>query len=175
MVFNTEADVRRILKIDSGNEFLTSAEIASFLTDANNDLFSSIKKQYERERFVAGFDRLGNVQVEYGFSLSPVVSIYKVYVNNVEMTVTTHYALDTSKNTVTFTENTLNAGDNIEVIYLPKIYYLAELYICAHNIMLTTNLVNADGVSNPIIVNLKEKKDSYLRLIRGRAIISSWS
>ncbi len=174
MAFNTEADVRRILKIDSGNEYLTSAEITSFLTDANNDLFSSIKKQYERERYVVNLDRLGNVQTEYGFSLSPVVSIYKVYVNNVEKTVTTDYTFDNAKHTITFLDNVLNSGDSIEILYLPKIYHLAELYLCAYNIMVTTNLVTENGTSNPIIMNLKEKKDTYMKLIKNRAMITAW-
>ena len=174
MAYNTIADVRRILHIDSSNEILTDTEIQTYLDEANSELFTEIKKKTEFDEFKAVNDKNGNPIKNYLMSLTPVVSIEKVIVNNSVIN-SSEYSFDNETGELVFSSyDNLNAGDIIRVFYIPVIYKFAELYLTAYNINVATQILNRGGNLSPIAENVEKKKNQYLDVINSRLMITTW-
>jgi len=173
--FNLPADVRRVLRLDSGNNYLTDAEIQSYLDEAQNWLYTEIKRKYERDFFTVVTNSVGNTQVIYALSLAPINSVLKVLVNDVEKTVTTDYTVDTDLGEIIFVEGVVTVGDKVKVYSVPTAYELAELYIAARNISIGTNLINLDGQNNPVVQNFDTLINNYMNVITSRVMVATWA
>lgn len=170
--YNTPADVRRVLNLDAGNLSLTDAEIQTYLDEAQQDLFITIKRELEYQKFVVDTDNKGKIKNYFYFSLTPVVSIHKVLVNN-SIINSTDYSLDVDTNVLTIS-STLEVGDVVEVFYLPLVYHLAELNLAAYNILMRTQLVETGGQENPVLLEFEKKKDKFFNIIKSRLVASNW-
>lgn len=175
MAFNTTADIRRLLNIESGNDLLTDTEITAFLDEANLELYRIIKRKYERDCLIVRTTNTGATKVTYSTSLKPLDSVFRVLVNDVLQTVTTDYTVDLDLGEITFTENTVAPGDSVVILSVPTVYKTAELYIATSNILISTSALGVNALDNPVLAQFEKKRDSILKVITGRLIMAQWS
>lgn len=168
----TANDVRRVLHLDASNEVLTDTEINEYLKEAKQDLFSEIKREKESQLIGVHNNSKGELIKTYSLTLAPVVSIHKVFVND-SLLDSSNYSLDEETNEIIFTDG-IALNDIVRVFYLPKVYELAELYICAYNINVATNILSRGGSQSPVADTIERKRDRFLEVINSRLIISSW-
>lgn len=174
MAYNTVADVRRILHIDSSNEILTDTEIQTYLDEANSELFTEIKKKREFDEFQVENNKDGSLRTNYLLSLTPIVSINKVLLNNNIIDPAEYNSDDETGEVVFSSSDSLNEGGVIRVFYIPVIYKFAELYLTAYNINIATQILNRGGNLSPIAENIEKKKNQYLDVINSRLMITTW-
>lgn len=173
MALNTVSDVRRVLNIDSGNQNLTHTEINFWLDSANTDLFNYIKRNNEVQKFRVSYNFRGDKQTFYTLNLNPIEELLAVVKNGETMAVS-DYSYDSQRNAIELDEDKIRVDDEIIVLYTPKIYKEAELYLCAYNIFVTKNLVRQGGETSSVLENIEKKKDEYMKLIKGRISIGQW-
>lgn len=173
MVLNTTNDVRQVLRLDSGNQNITDTEITYFLNNANKDLYNSIKRNNEVEKFRVGFNFRGEKRNTFTLGLNPLSNLLGVLINNETLNVA-NYSYDTTLNAVTINEEFITEGDEVTILYTPEIYKLAELYICAYNILVSTNLTRQGGETSSVLANIETKMKEYLKTIRHKVSIKQW-
>ena len=146
MALNTIATIRRHLRLETGNDQFTDAEITSFLDDANSMLFEEIRRKYEVFRQRVGYNQYdGAVRRIFSIPQKPVDSILKVLKNNEEIT-SGNYTHDTDLDQITIDSSVdLEGFDQLEIYFVPKIYTTAERYICLYIMGIAENLVTAEG------------------------------
>jgi len=171
--YNTPAEIRKILHIDSSNQVLTDIEIQVYLDEANAELSTQIKKKYQNDLFKGKYKSDGvTIDPNFKFSLNPVSTIYKVLINDT-LLLNTDYSLDLELNILTISK-AFEFNDKISIYYTPKVYHFAEAYLCCHNILISTSLNGTGGEQTIILENIINKKNRFLSLISSNLIVGSY-
>jgi len=166
MAYNTVDDIKRYLNLESADQTISDADITLFLADANDEVFSQIKRKEEVDYFRVGYTTQGVIQDLFNLAV-PVETMNKVSQNGTELAVTTEYTLDsTNKNEVTILA-THNVGDTIKVQYIPIPYKKAELYECLMMLRARMNPFSEEG-NDPIYLEYKGKRDIYYKILKGK-------
>ena len=170
--FNTPSDLRRVLKLDAGNEYYTDTELQEFLDKANESLYNEIKRKFEYQKCRVKTDEKGNTLNRFQFVLGPVSAVQEVRREDTVIA-SGNYTLNADLNLLEFNANVLEVGDVVEIWYLPLVYTEAELYIAAYHILSTTNVAKPSRTSTNI-EDIKLLKDDYLHTINSRMMVTGW-
>lgn len=174
--FNTVATMRRILRIPSGDDSYTDTEIQEYLDEAQSDLFSEIKRENEIDRHLVDYNNFGAIRTRYAFMMGGIAAttdILKIYSNNVEIT-DSDYTVDLVLNEIIFNDGVLRVGEMLEIYYLPIIYTEAERYVCAFNMLSSSQLLNQDGTTNPIAERYENKYKKVLKTIKNKLQVGTY-
>ena len=172
--FNTVATMRRILRIPAGDDAYTDTEIQEFLDDAQADMFGEIKRQKEIDTFIVDYDRWGSVQKDHKIILAPVISISEITMNG-EVISTDDYTLNSDNSIITFDDDILQIGNQVEVFYQPELYKATERYLCGYNMKASSQLLNQDGNEVNITKNYENKYKRNIQVIKNRMQFSTYT
>lgn len=159
MTLNTVEEIKKRLLLESEDQTIDDETIEEYIEEANEEMFDTIKREFERDVFYADEGRY--------YLWFPAVSIEKVYIDGEE---TTDYALEGSQKVLI---EGYDSQEKIEIEYIPKIYKLYERAICICNLMTRLNPMVQEQPST-IYLNWSNKKKKYESQLNNKFGINSY-
>lgn len=171
MAYNTVAEIKELLMLESENQTLSDTAIQSYLDDAEETLYSEIHRSQETDRFYLTPDKLSSADIVdfvLFFRVSEIISVRDA---------TTHadissdnYSLIRRNQAIRIDASSsganLSSNIIIEVDYIPVNYKYAERAIAMVNILGRIDPFSNDQI-NPNLLVWKSNKKNYINMILG--------
>ena len=178
MAYNDINEINSLLLLEVENQTIEDDDISTYLEDAQEELFSEIKRNRETDTFYLKSEDLNDEnEVEYitYFVIDEITEVRDA--TNNEVISSDDYEITKNGNAIKIeTESDdadLKTDIRIEIDYIPKNYKLCERAIAISNILARLQPFQNEEL-NPSLMTWREKKKNYLSLLTGKFGVGSY-